>query len=280
MKDKKFKKALQQTFDKQVPDVLEQIKNSSEFRIPPKPKTNHILSIFNIKYSYVLTSVLVIALIIVASVSFTKSPVVAATVTLDVNPSIIITLDDNDKVISVEAVNNDGETVIDKNIHYRGLTIEEVVDALITRLQNLGYIVTLSDEANIVLIEVQADDTTIQSRIEERFRSRLDQQLNNFNAPHWVMNARDIQLNNPDQTNFDNKLIINTYTRAKLTLVYRIHELDSSYSITDLQNLSVRELYFLFMRLENPDNLPNYDNMPGHRSFDIPFTYNAIFALT
>lgn len=275
MNDDRMKQRIKDSFETDVPDVLSQIKADPNFFVPEKPTMFRLSSFFTKKVAISLMTIFVIALVIIGVNRNLSDPVVASTVTLDVNPSIIITLDEDDYVISVSALNDDGETVVQRNIKYRGLTIEEVVDILITRLESLGYIVTTTDETNVLLIEVSANDDAIRTRVETAFQAKLEHRMGQFPAPHWVLNARDIKLTDDQQNQMMQDHHLSMYTRAKMTLIYRITILDNSYTIEDLLPLTVRELYALFISLEDPDNLPNYNEMPGHRpNNSMPFGNN------
>lgn len=266
MNDTKFKDKVKQRFEQDVPDVLQQIKASPQFFVPKKQTIWSRFTRPNKSLSSLL-AVFVVALIVVFSVRQLQDPVVASTVTLDINPSIVITLDEDDYVISVAGVNNDGEQVIQRNIRYRGLTIDEVVELLVDRLDELGYIVTTDTETNVILFEVDSSNDAIRARVEARFQERLDAKMEQYSAQHWVMNGRQIPVEE-DRNQFSDGPVMNTYTRAKLTLVHRIHELDDSYTLTALLRLNIRQLYTLYIELENPENLPDYDEMPGHRPND------------
>ena len=265
MNDNQFKHQIKQQFEQEVPDVLNQIKASPQFRVPPKERVFDRLFGRPNKALATLVGVFVVSLILVFSIRQLSDPIVASTVTLDVTPSIVITLDEDDNVISVTTLNDAGEEVLQRNIRYRGLSIDEVVDILVTRLEALGFIVTTDTDTNVILIEVDSKNATIQARVEEAFRNRLNDKMDQFDAPHWVLNARDIPLDDDHAQEFQHGPVMNLQTRARLTLVYRIHELDDSYVIDDLLEMRIRDLYDLFISLEDPDNLPDYNQMPGHR---------------
>jgi hypothetical protein len=269
MKKHELKHLIRENLMQEVPDVLDKIKASPQFRVPPKPAPS--FPWFTTK-RFALSMTAIAILLITVFIAQFQTPVVAATVTLDVNPSIVITIGEDDKVISVSAVNDDGETVIEKDINYRGLTIDEVVDILVQRLDQLGYIIKTEEGTNVILIEVSAQDDVVRSRIEQQFQERLSTRMNQFAAPHWIMNARDIPLSQQQREILQSALIQNHMTRARLMLMYRINELDPSIDITSLQEKSIRELYGIFIELEQPENLPFYDQMPGHRDIHPPFS--------
>lgn len=265
MNDDRIRKHVKDTFEAQVPDVLAQIKASPDFYVPHKPRVFNLASILKNRIAVSLVSIFVVALLIIGVSRNTVEPVVASTITLDINPSIEITLDEDDYVINVTALNDSGIAVISRDIKYRGLTIDEVLEILVPRLQALGYIVTSIDETNVVLIEVDSTNETIRARVEAAFKTKLDTELARYNTNRWVLNARDIQLTDEQKTALIQDARLQMYTRAKMTLIYRIHDLDDSYQIDELLQLTVKQLYTIFVTLEDPDNLPDYDNMPGRR---------------
>jgi len=273
MNDDNMRNRIKDTFETNVPDVLAQIKASPDFFVPQKRYAFNFKNIFKNRIAVSLMSIFIIALLIVGVSRGVADPIVASTVTLDINPSIEITLDEDDFVIGVSALNDDGNTVVQREVKYRGLTIEQVLDILIPRLESLGYIVTATDETNVILIEVDSDNESIRTRVENAFKVKLEMQMSRYGADHWVMNSRDIKLTATEQRALMQDQRGQMVTRAKLALIYRINILDDSYEIEDLLLLTVRQLYALFISLEDPDNLPEYDTMPGNHNND-PQPYN------
>ncbi len=274
MDKQKIEDRMRETFESEVPDVLSKIKASPDFYVPEKHQTVFGLSrFFNKKMALSLMSVFVMALIIVSIISRNNEPVVASTVTLDVNPSIQITLDEDDYVIAVIAINDDGDEVVQKNINYLGMTLDEVLETLVNRLNELGYIVTTTVDSNIILIEVNSNSEARRQRVEELLKTKLQAEMNKYSNSHWVLNSRDIELTPEQKARMNEDSRLGIYTRAKLTLIYRINSLDSTYELGELAQLNIRQLYDIFISLEDPDNLPDYNQMPGHRQ---PNNYNPI----
>ena len=271
MNDDNIKRRVKDAFEQDVPDVLSQIKASPEFRVPPKESVFSWNRLFTRKAVLSLTSVIVITLIIFTAFIRNNDPVVASTITLEVNPSIQITLDEDDKVITVTALSDDGEAVVSRDITYLGMSLDEVLEVLIARLEARGYLVTTTDDSNIILIDVTATNETIRNRVETALRNKLNTEMGRLPAPHWVLNARDIPLTEEQRQAAMEDHRVAMYTRAKMMLIYRIHALDDSYTVEDLIPLTIRELYRIFIELEDPDNLPEYDEMPGHHPGGMPF---------
>lgn len=261
MEDKNIRNKINSTFNTEVPDVLSNIKANPNFRVPPKEKGFSLRNILNRKLALSLTSLFLITILII-SLSSKTNYIVASTVTLDINPSIEIALTDKDIVVSVSALNDDGNEVIQANIEYKGLTLDEVLEILVRRLNNLGYIVTTIDENNIILIDVKSDDEAIQLRLETQLQTKLQNELGKYSNSHWVLSSKDINLTDEQKSQIRNSNLLSRFTAAKIGLAYKIKDLDNTYLLTDLVTMSVRDLYDLYIELENPNNLPNKDDMP------------------
>ena len=266
MENQKFERNMKKTFDGEVPDVLSKIKASPDFRVEPKKRGFSINRLFTRKFVLSMMSVFVLALITVFAINGGISPVVASTITIDVNPSIQVELDKNDKVIRATAINDDGNDILFRIRKIRRYTLDEFLEKLITRLESKGYIVSTDDENNIVLIEVDSDDDAIRDRVKAKAETRIKNELSRFNKNGWVLNSKDIELTDDQMNQIKNDPRSHMYSRAKLSLVYRINNLDDSYKLKDLVEMTVRDLYDIYIQLEDPDKLPEFDKMPHHRN--------------
>lgn len=268
--DKNTKNNIKDTFYSEVPDVLDKIKASPDFRVPPKNTGFSLKNFLNRKLALSLTSIFVIVLLITVVIG-RNNYVVASTVTIDINPSIEITLNRNDYVIGVTALNDDGIAVIEKDVKYRGLTIDEAIEIIVTKLNELGYVVDTTDENNVLLITVDSTNENIRSRIQEKFNTRLQNELAKYNNSHWVFNSDDFNLTEEQIMQIRNHDLLKTHSLTKIALAYRINVLDNEYSLQELSQLTVRQLYDLFITLEDPNNLPNIDEMPPPRHHNRPY---------
>ncbi len=66
-------------------------------------------------------------------------------VSVDINPSIEITLNDDDEVINISAINNDGELLIDRDINFKGLSLDRTIEIIIAEAIKRGFIVDDTD---------------------------------------------------------------------------------------------------------------------------------------
>ena len=208
-------------------------------------------------------SIFAVSLLLVTILSRATAPVIASTVILDINPSIEITFDDDDIVISVTALNNDGEEIVQSNIEYLGMTLDEVLEYLIERLADTGYILNTDGDSNVILIEVDSKNVTIQERIEAKLYTKLRTEMNKYGNANSILNSKDIKLTQQEKVALNQDSRLAMYGRSKLILMYRIHAIDNSYKINEMGPMTIKQLYALFVDIENPDNIPNYQNTPG-----------------
>jgi hypothetical protein len=268
MDKKHIEEQIRSAYQSDIPNVLDRIKSSPDYYVPEKAKQAPWERIFNRRVSLLAATIIVIALVIIGFQSNTSTPVIASTVTIDVNPSIQINLGEDDLVLEVIALNDDGDEILSRDIEYLGMTLDEVITILMNRLDELGYISSIDTEENIVLLDVGATNDEIRERIELQVKQYLDRELQKFPAAHWVLSAKDIQLTEEQRQAVINAAAENPETRAKLILIYRIHGLNENLSIRALARLNIRQLYRLYIELEDPDNLPYYDQMPGHQNHE------------
>ena len=75
---------------------------------------------------------------------------------LDVNPSLSLSVDAEEKVLSAEALNEDAEKVLG-SMELKDTSLEVAVNAIIGSMLQKGY---LGDLQNAILVSVENDDAT------------------------------------------------------------------------------------------------------------------------
>lgn len=96
---------------------------------------------------------------------------VASTISLDVNPSLEIKVNEQEKVLEVIALNEDAKTVIG-NMDFKGSSLELTVNALIGSMLTNGYI---NDITNSILISIDSrnDSTALRNKLTEEVSTLL-----------------------------------------------------------------------------------------------------------
>ena len=94
----------------------------------------------------------------------------AAVFTLDVNPGVRIYVKEDNSVIALEATNEDGETIV-AEIDTTDVTYEEVVELIVDKLEEKGY---LEGESSSVLLSVEKKTEEISEQINERLNRAFE----------------------------------------------------------------------------------------------------------
>jgi len=265
MNNDNFKNKLKEEFSRTTPDILDKIKSDSRFEVPAKEEKSRIFDFFklrSVRYSLVSTFMIVI----VAALLFTGSTstqVYASTVTLDINPQLQFTLDEDDTVIEVEALNDDGDEIFINNVKYKKMTITEVIEHIVDRLERNGYIV--DNEDNVVMIYVDGTSDAVKERV-------LNKVQTNMNASIQARNkaVKFIKSNDYDITVAEAKVILELsedykINPGRLILIQQIRKIDDSYTIRQLGRLTMRELYNLEKDLKDAeDNTRPYNDNNGN----------------
>ncbi|MDK9711499.1 anti-sigma-I factor RsgI family protein [Acidaminobacter sp.] len=81
-----------------------------------------------------------------------------ATVSLDVNPSIEFRVNSFDKVISVKAMNDDGEQILEE-LDMKGMDIEKAIEAALDEMVEQKFLDEDDDKANVMISVMHKNET-------------------------------------------------------------------------------------------------------------------------
>lgn len=178
------------------------------------------------------------ALILVAGLGFGigayhSGHAVASTVSLDVNPSIEIKVNKNEKVLEVTPLNEDAQIVVG-TMDFRGSNLDVTVNALIGSMLRNGY---LNELANSILVSVDDSNTQRGKLLEERLASEINTLLHTDTFDGSVLSqtiAADAQLQE----------VAAQYgvTPGKASLIQQIVAQNPNYTFDSLAGLSINEL--------------------------------------
>ena len=98
-----------------------------------------------------------------------------AVVGLDVNPGIELKVNQKERVVSAEAINDEGREILD-GMDLKGSDVNVACNAMIGSMLTKGYLTT---ETNSVLVSVSADDTEKGKALEAKLSQNLSHYLEN-----------------------------------------------------------------------------------------------------
>ena len=154
-------------------------------------------------------------------VKFDKT--VASTITMDVNPSIKVEVNKNNKVINVLALNEDAKTLISDDLKEKD--VNEVIKTLTTRLITVGY---FKDDATIIMnVEGTLEADNIRNTIVD------------------VLNKENIEVNiiEPVITESSKKIAEDLgITPAKASYLEEVISKNPDVKIEDIKDKSVKEI--------------------------------------
>jgi len=262
MRKSNFEERINTSFKAETPDILDKIKSSDQFYIPEKVKKYDFSRFFNKRLSYSLASVFVLAVVLFSMLSSGPGidSVVASTVTIDINPSIEITLNDNDEVINITAINTDGELLIDRDINFKGLSLDKTIEIIIAEAIKKGFIVD-DDEENIILIDVSSNKLEIKERIEQSLEVKISSEMSKVAHAFQIRRENREELSDDEEQDLVDESVKYKLSAAKLYLINKIIDIDDTYTIDILKDKSVRELYNIINTL-----IPEDDYSPGNNS--------------
>jgi len=170
--------------------------------------------------------------------NYRSSFTVASTISLDVNPSVEISINKNEKVLDVTALNTDGETIIG-DMEFKNSSLDVTVNALIGSMLRNGY---LTDLTNSILISVEGSDPVMNASV----RQKVSEDVNNYLASETFAGAVLSQT-----VSANNELLAaaeqNGISAGKAQLIQQIVDQNGFYSFSDLAELSINELNLLTM---------------------------------
>ena len=215
-----------------VPDVLDGIMDACDHEkgkviYMENKKNNTLRSFAAVAAVFVL---LIAGFILTKSFSGGSSDTLAAVVSFDVNPSIELNVDKNEKIISAVGINDDGRDVLD-GMELEGTGFEVAVNAIIGSMLQHGY---LDDTANSILLSVSGvdgyDADTLQTKLTENVNKLL----------------KDCSVLSQNVSDADSELVEKAekygITVGKARLIGEIVACDSRHNFEELVGLTINEL--------------------------------------
>lgn len=225
----KLKSALQ----KATPDILDDIlegcdREKGQVISMEKRKNKKLARILSIAAVFVL---------LIAGVflykNFTGSDA-AALVSIDVNPSIELEVDADERIISARALNDDGKKVL-SGMKLEGTDLNTGVNAIVGSMLKNGYIDELR---NSVLVSVSGDGSIDTAALEAKLMQEVSSALDGAGA---------VVAQNLDDIDDDTRKLAERYgiSVGKAAFIEKIIELNPTLKVEELAPLSINELCLL-----------------------------------
>lgn len=162
--------------------------------------------------------------------AYAKAPV--AYVSMDINPSVELGVNVFEKVVSVEAYNEDGEKILE-GTNLLNYEVDYAVSIVISNAISEGYI--NEDGSSAIEITTSTNKEKVATKLDESLKEVADETLNNSNFDAEVKTEK-VALARRDEAR---KLGI---TSGKLNLTQKLQELDPTINIDDYKSSSVKDI--------------------------------------
>ncbi|MBP1757087.1 MAG: uncharacterized protein H6Q59_3485 [Firmicutes bacterium] len=178
-----------------------------------------------------------------------------SSIMLDVNPSIKIVTNKQDRILSIEALNADAEIVLD-NISDRSTDLNQMVPLIVSSIINQGY---LNSEKNVVMVSVENKSTEKANALASSIHQLIQASALSQNIDAQIL-QQTLQKDKEAAT------LANRYhiSDGKIRLIMRILASNPKYTMEALASKSMEEL--LNIAMDNQVDLT--DLLQGGHSSD------------
>lgn len=153
-------------------------------------------------------------------------------VSVDINPSLEFQLDKEDKVINIVAYNKDADAIL-KDADIKGKSVSEAFDWLLSNTRIQEYM-----DSGYMQVSVYSEDSDRSLLLEQEIDTSLSQR---YNASQYGCSCAS---SNAHAEASEHHMSFGKYQAIDL-----IQQLDSSYSLDDLNAMSMREIVTLYEQL-------------------------------
>lgn len=231
MTDLELKRKISAAFDDIAPDNFEKIYANFEEKQKIRKKKILYKSIISIAAIFVIVFTTAISLNTVK-----KYNTVDSLICFDINPSIVLEVNKNEKVLSAQAKNKDAIKVLE-GLNLKGEKLSKAVDIVINAVIKHGYI---DQKSNSVLVSVDNPNFKKGEELQKKLSEMVIKTLQKDGVDGAVLSQA------LDKTS-ETKKLADKYgiSEGKAQLINEILKIKEDYTFEDLANLSINELNLL-----------------------------------
>lgn len=179
-------------------------------------------------------------------------------VTLDVNPSVSLDVDENEKVVAVNALNEDGEAVID-GMNLEGTDLDVSVNALIGSMLKNGY---LNEAKNSILVTVENDNEEKGEELEIRIARDIEKVFSEDGLEAAVLSQ---SLTGDEEL----EQLAQEYgiSRGKAALIREVIRMDPTLTYQTLSTLNVQEIALIYATRQGENSTVTQTGSVSEKSY-------------
>lgn len=152
---------------------------------------------------------------------------------LDVNPSISLTVNKKEKIVTAAGLNEDGKAVLN-GMDLQGVDMNVAVNAIVGSMMQKGY---LSDMQNAILVSVENSDTAKSAELQKRISDMIGTALQNVKLDGAVLSQSLKDTSALEQMAKDYNISV-----GKAALIKEVIAKDSTLTAEKLAPLSITEI--------------------------------------
>jgi hypothetical protein len=241
MNNKDIERKLYEEFEERKPELFQEIlkhtpKMAKREKVTFWQKLSVLLTPKRTSISLTMITAIIVFGLILFNPFGSSTPLTYSTIAIDVNPSIVLELDEDDRVIQVQKNNADAITIIG-NMDLVGVDSNVAINALIGSMIANGYITEFS---NSVLLSIKSTDSIHEDELKIALSNAISNLLSGTSINGSVITQ---SLNFSEEA----KVIAETHniSEAKAELILDIVAIDPTISIHALSLLSINDLNLL-----------------------------------
>ena len=228
------KKYIENSLKKSIIEITDNIQNPIKKEIKEMKRMK--LNFKFIKVTSLVLATLVVALVVGINY-YDKNYVEYAKVSFDVNPSITLSANKENKVIKQLSLNDDGEKILE-DIDVIGMDIEKASEVIVGKLIEEGY---LNSDGSNILLTVENNDLKLANETEDKLILSINEQLNkNYIAGTVISQTDTVRKNIPEEI----KKIMQEYqiSYSKSVFINNILKKNIELKLEDIANLKISEI--------------------------------------
>ena len=235
MTNEKLEQCLAQALEKTAPHDVDGVLSRCEKRkgteIPMKTKPH------SLKKWMAMAACLALLLLCGGGLFLRQANAVASVVSIDVNPSIELRVNQNEKVLACVPMNDDAHAILADmggGEDLKGAKLDVAVNAIVGSLVRNGYLESIS---SAIMISVEDRDQSRAHRLQQDLSAAVDGILRDSASQASVLTQTVTQ-----DTSLEKQAKDHHISTGKAALVNRILALNNSLSFEELSRLSIGEL--------------------------------------
>lgn len=236
MDDRRIEEKIQQAIKNDTPNMLDQILSSCN-----EQKGNVVMMKSKKNLRWITTVAAAAAALLLGIGAYgmgqwRDGSRINSIVMLDVNPSISLNVNKNERVLSVVAHNEDGKHIIG-DMDFKNTDLDVTVNALLGSMLQKGY---LSDIQNAILVSVENDDSNKREELQNKL-SNMIQEILQGNAFESAVLSQSV-----DATDSIKNLATEYgISEGKAALIKKVTTLDPTLNFEALSKMSVHDITIL-----------------------------------